>query len=139
MVCNRDVLILIVTHEGADKVCQTLQSCLSSPQEEAWPVMVIDNASADHTVSVVESLSLPGLEVVRMPKNVGVAKAFNLGLQKARQIRARWLFILDQDSICGSYCLDILLQTANALMKTGEKVGVVCQILLSPREIMLAG
>lgn len=126
MVCDGDVLILVVTHEGAETVCQTLQSCLSSPQEEARPVMVIDNASADHTVSVVESLSLPGLEVVRMPKNVGVAKAFNLGVKKARQIAARWLFILDQDSICGSCCLDILLQTANDLMKKGKKVGAVC-------------
>lgn len=126
MVCNGDVLILVVTHEGAETVCQTLESCLSSPQEEARPVMVIDNASADHTVSVVKSLSLPGLEVVRMPKNVGVAKAFNHGVKKARQIGARWLFILDQDSICGSCCLDILLQNANDLMKKGEKVGAVC-------------
>ncbi|MCP4689121.1 MAG: glycosyltransferase [Desulfobacterales bacterium] len=121
-----DVLILVVTYNGADTIRRTLLACRSDLQIRTSPVLVIDNASGDDTVPIIESLDAGEIEVKKMPGNLGVAAAFNAGIQRAVQRGAKWLFILDQDSVCDARCLDILLQSAGELMDRGEKVGAVC-------------
>jgi len=127
------VLTLIVTYEGAETVRQTIESCISSFHTVAGPVLVIDNASKDDTVSRVTSVSFPGLEIVSLRENLGVAKAYNMGIEKAEKIGAEWLFILDQDTACGPCCVGLLLKTAGHLMERGEKVGAVCPTAKSRR------
>lgn len=121
-----DVLTLIVTYEGAGTVGNLLRSFPVCSEGKTGPLLVIDNASEDDTISVVKSLSLPRLEILGMPKNVGVSRAYNIGIERACQMGAEWLFILDQDTVCGKSCLDRLLQTGQDLIKQGEKVGAVC-------------
>ncbi len=115
-----------MTFNGADTIGRTLRACRSDPGKKITPVLVIDNASEDDTVSIIQSLSREEIEVAKMPKNLGVAGAFNAGLGRAAASRAEWLFILDQDSICGARCLDTLLQSAGELVNRGEIVGAVC-------------
>ncbi len=121
-----EVLILVVTYNGAETIRRTLAACRSGGRVETTPVLVVDNASVDDTVSIIRSLGLEGVETAIMPKNLGVAGAFNAGVRRAVESGAKWLFILDQDSVCDPDCLDILLQSAGDLEKNGERVGAVC-------------
>jgi rhamnosyltransferase len=116
----------MVTYNGAETVGQTLRSCFSTAEQRVGPVLVVDNGSSDGTVGQVESLPIADLELMRLPRNVGVAKAYNLGLCRARQTGKEWLFLLDQDSICADGCPGLLLQTGMDLAREGGKVGGVC-------------
>ncbi|MCP4680747.1 MAG: glycosyltransferase [Desulfobacterales bacterium] len=120
-----------MTYNGAETIRGTLQSCRSGLQQGKSPILVIDNASRDDTVSIIESLCPEQTKIVKMAENLGVACAFNVGVQRALRAGVRWLFILDQDSVCGPGCLDILLETAGDLVKKGEKVGAVCSMARS--------
>jgi len=125
------VLTLVVTYEGEETIRDLLQSFLSCSEEKVCPLLIVDNASKDRTLSLVESFSLHDLEILRLPKNLGVGAVYNIGVQKARQLGVEWLFVLDQDSICGPRCLDALLQTAIDLVKNGQMVGAVCPTVKS--------
>lgn len=46
------------------------------------------------------------------PKNPGLAVAYNCALQKATDLKKKWLVLLDQDSVLGS---DFLVQLINSI------------------------
>ncbi len=120
------VLILVVTYQGAETIEQTLESCAGRLDTVVSPVLIIDNASTDGTISRIQETELQSLEVMVLNKNVGPARAYNMGIEKARKRGAEWLFILDQDTVCGPCCLGLLLKTAHLLIEKGERVGAVC-------------
>jgi rhamnosyltransferase len=126
-----DVLTLMVTHQGADSIRHTLQAWADGSRQSGLPLLVIDNASTDETVPVVESVGPANLELLKMPRNVGVSRAFNVGMERALERGLEWLFILDQDSLCAPGCLDLLRKTADDLERQGEKVGAVCPTVRS--------
>ncbi len=127
---QQNTLILIVTFQGASTICQTIAACLSDslPGQD---ILIIDNASSDGTPALVKSLSCPGMRILEMEKNIGVAAAYNIGLKKAREWGKKWLFILDQDSVCQSVCLNKLLHTAQFFQDKGEKIAAVCPTVKS--------
>lgn len=64
-----------------------------------YPVqlLVIDNASADHTVSVIKNY-YPAVELVVSPQNLGFGQANNKGLELAIEREADYIFLLNQDA-----------------------------------------
>jgi rhamnosyltransferase len=127
-----EVVILVVTYEGEQTIGQLLDSCMADLDRTDRRLLILDNGSKDQTIDVVRSYGLPVAQIEPIGRNVGVAKAFNLGVSKACELGAEWLFILDQDSICGKNCLGRLLQTARRLASSG-KVGAVCA---TPRSLL---
>lgn len=59
-------------------------------------VIVVDNGSPKQDLLGLESM--PGVEVIRNPKNLGLAAAQNQGLLLAMEQGAEWVLFLDQDS-----------------------------------------
>ena len=58
----------------------------ASPRSTALPdaVIVIDNASTDHTPAVLAAVATnPGLQVIRSDDNLGGAGGFHLGVRTA--------------------------------------------------------
>jgi rhamnosyltransferase len=127
-----EVLILIVTYEGEQTIRQLLDSCKDDLARPGRRVLIIDNDSKDQTLHEVQSYGLPFAETERMARNVGVATAFNRGMSRARALGVEWLFILDQDSVCGERCLSRLLETGRRLASF-EKVGAICA---TPRSLL---
>ena len=120
----QDILTLIVTWQGAESISRTVRSCCASGSDQR--ILIIDNASCDGTVALVEQLGLSNVTIFKLPANQGVARAYNIGLQEALGSKTKWLFILDQDSICHSRCPAILRQSGEKLIRSGEKVAAVC-------------
>lgn len=69
----RQISILIVSYN----VCALLRRCLASLPPEA-DVVVVDNASADASATMVES-EFAAVRLVRMPHNAGFSAAINAG------------------------------------------------------------
>jgi rhamnosyltransferase len=127
-----DVLVLIVTYNGAASIGALLDTCLRGCLAHL-PVLVLDNASSDATVAQVERSGVPRLTLQQLPENIGVAAAYNLGLQHAQALRADWLWIFDQDSVCSKGLLERLLGRARSLENQGARVGALFPCVRSQR------
>jgi len=88
-----DVSVIVVAHDVRDEVV----ACLESVERHASPVtyelLLVDNGSTDGTAEAVAA-AFPAAEVVRLPRNVGIA-ARNEGLRRAY---GRLRMFLDSDA-----------------------------------------
>jgi GT2 family glycosyltransferase len=89
------VVVIIVTYNGAGWI----EKCLNSLRNSSLntDVIVIDNASTDETVSLIENL-YPEVELVKRANNLGFGQANNIGLRMALDQNADFVFLLNQDA-----------------------------------------
>src|SRR5690606_19756843 len=92
-----DATVVVITWNGA----HLLPECLDSVRGEGARVLVVDNASTDGTIPLLEQ-HYPWVELVRSAANVGFAGGVALALEHVRtpvvvllnndaQVRAGWL------------------------------------------------
>lgn len=117
------VMAVIVTYQVQPA---SLQRLLCALAQQVAQVVVVDNASpgwaAPHT-------GLP-LQVIRLEHNLGLAAAQNLGLQAAVAAGARFVLLLDQDSLPEPGMVRTLLDTHDAAVATGCRVAAVGPVVL---------
>lgn len=92
-----NVSVIILTFNGE----RYIDSLLESLSDQSFPkkqieIIVIDNASTDNTLAIVQN-KYPHIKCVALEKNVGFACGNNLGLQYARH---DFLVFLNQDTVC---------------------------------------
>jgi GT2 family glycosyltransferase len=94
-VSENKLYAVIVTYNGERLVSQ----CLGSLKKSSFPVniVVVDNASADNTVAVVES-GFPDAIIFKSDRNLGFGKANNIGIKHAYENNADYVFLLNQDA-----------------------------------------
>jgi rhamnosyltransferase len=100
-----DVCAVVVTyHPDAG-----LPNRLSSVSAQAGAVIVVDNGSADAERSMLrEAASDPKIELLLNPENLGLARAINIGIQRAAALGYSWVLLLDQDTLVDSHMLHTL-------------------------------
>ena len=124
-----EMLILIVSYNGGGTIGSTVRNCLATARN--MPVLVVDNASSDNTLSVLHGIEDARLQVLPMQVNAGLGAAYNAGIAKAASLGAKWLFVLDQDSLVASECLERLIQTAGEMLRNDEPVAAVAPTIRS--------
>ncbi|PPD43539.1 MAG: hypothetical protein CTY16_13355 [Methylobacter sp.] len=89
------IYAVVVTYNGAPWI----EKCLDSLARSSIPVttLAIDNASADGTPGQIKT-RFPGVELIETGSNLGFGKANNLGLLKALENDADYVFLLNQDA-----------------------------------------
>lgn len=109
-----DVSIIIVNYNSLDYARECITSLQEWTQDLAYEVIVVDNASPD---GAVESLSeLPCVKVICSDRNLGFARANNLG---ARYASGEYLLFLNPDTRLLSPAIQVMLQQARALPGAG--------------------
>jgi len=105
-----------------------IQNCLHSLDEEiqGWEleVIVVDNASSDKTVKIIEK-EFPQVHLIVNAQNFVFARAVNHGINLSRGER---LLLLNPDTIVCPEALKSMVQ----FMESNLKVGVVGPQLLTP-------
>ena len=96
-VASRETCAVIVTYRPDTAI---LRSALQACREQAGAVFVFDNASAPEAFDGMTD-ALQGVELQRSATNIGLAAAFNRGIDFARQRGFRFVLLLDQDSVPG--------------------------------------
>lgn len=91
---------------------------------EIWETIVVDNASTDRTVDVVQKFE--GVKLISNRENVGFAAAVNRGVEEAN---GEWLFLLNPDCVLDEKAFIALL---NFVQNCDEKVAVIGMQLLNP-------
>ncbi|MFP5438405.1 MAG: glycosyltransferase family 2 protein [Bacteroidia bacterium] len=91
---DKNVFVIIVTYNGARWIDKLIPSLLAS----SYPVRIIavDNQSTDDTVSLLKQY--PEVDIIETGSNLGFGKANNIGMQKALELGADYLFLLNQDA-----------------------------------------
>ena len=94
-----NLFAVVVTYNRADFLQNLLDSFarLSTPPAR---IIVVDNASSDHTAEVVSRARAAGgppIEYERLPENVGGAGGFSRGVELALEAGAGWLWLMDDD------------------------------------------
>ena len=87
------VLVIIVTYNAHDWIHQ----CLNSVDMERYDAFVVDNASSDDTLQILQT-EYPKAIVRAMDKNLGFGQANNIGLRYALDNGYDYVFLLNQDA-----------------------------------------
>lgn len=102
------VTCVVVTRNRRELLRQCLRA-VASQTHRPHRVVVVDNASTDGTCAVLRA-EFPDVHVVALKRNVGGAGGFHAGMAAARETKAHWLWLLDDDSIARTDALQQLLE-----------------------------
>jgi GT2 family glycosyltransferase len=102
-----DLAIIIVNYNTKDLLRKCLHSILTKKWRNSIEIWVVDNASGDGSVNMVEK-EFPKIKLIKSDKNLGFSGGNNLGLKKAQ---ARYYLLLNSDTEVTSGSLDALLDS----------------------------
>lgn len=106
------ITVIIVNYNSGPHLAECLASLDAGLTGFNWELVVVDNASIDHSESVVENEETTSrARLVRRPTNTGFAAAANLG---ARTGAADLLLFINPDSVVAPGFLEPLLDELNA-------------------------
>lgn len=116
MTTARVVAVVLNTNRCDDTV-----TCLRSLEKSNYPnlgIIVLDNASTDGSVAKIQA-DFPSVQLVNLEENLGYAGNNNVGIKLAIEQGADWVFVLNEDTIVSPTCLDILVNSAQAMRSPG--------------------
>lgn len=101
---------IIVTYNGERWIRKCLDSIFKSDIKSL--VIVVDNCSADKTVSIVR-FEFPDCILTCLDENIGFGKANNVGISLALEKGASFIFLLNQDAFIMPDTFEKLLKASN--------------------------
>jgi len=102
------VAVVVVTYNRAALLTRMLAG-LAALDRRPDTVIVVDNASTDHTATVLEAVHDLPLQVIRPEENLGGSGGFHLGVQAAHEQGYDRIWLLDDDVVPAPDCLSVLL------------------------------
>jgi len=92
---SKDVCAVLVTYHPDAEFAATV-SCIS---EQVGAIVIVDNGSAPAELAMLREIAVdPAVALVLNSENLGLARALNMGIQRASALGYRWTLLLDQDS-----------------------------------------
>lgn len=119
-----DVVVVVVTYNSAGVLPGLLASLDSGLAGLSWQLVVVDNASADESVALVEKCR-PDATVVQTGRNAGYAAGLNAGVEAAPAHRA--VLVLNPDVRLEPGCVAGLVEAL------GREVGITVPRLADAR------
>lgn len=104
------VAIVIVTYNSARDIDRALRSLADPPPATPHEILVVDNASADDTVTRVRA-SWPGVRLIASRSNLGFAAANNRGI---RESSSELVLLLNPDTSVPRGAIDRLVAHLDA-------------------------
>jgi GT2 family glycosyltransferase len=108
------VAVVVVTYNRAALLTRMLAG-LAALDRAPDAVIVVDNASTDHTATVLEGVRDLPLQVIRPEENLGGAGGFHAGLGAAYEQGFDRIWLLDDDVVPAPDCLSVLLAVDDEL------------------------
>lgn len=119
-----DLAIIIVSYNVADLLAACLHSIFATTGDFAYEVIVVDNASRDHTAEMM-AREFPQVEFIANDCNVGFAAANNQAIRKSR---APFVLLLNPDTEVRGNALQALC----AAMRDHPEIGVLGPRIVNP-------
>ena len=112
------VSVIIPTHNRAEHLPKALNSVLQQSYQD-FEIVVVDDASVDHTPQVVARFKDPRIRYLRHDTNKGGSAARNTGIINSS---SPFLAFLDDDD---EWVVDKLQKQLSAILKSPQEVGVI--------------
>ncbi len=118
------VAVVVVTFNRADLLARMLDG-LAAMERQPDAVIVVDNASTDHTETVLDGAREAhrdlALQVIRTEENLGGAGGFHLGVRTAHEQGFDRIWLMDDDVVPAPDCLGVLMEVdEDCLMSVRE-------------------
>jgi len=120
-----DIVPIVVTY-NPDEV--TLMASLSALLSQAKTIVVVDNGSNSNIGIILQKLELEwpnAFNFLALKHNYGLGEAYNAGIAIARERKAVFVLLMDQDSIPEPGMLYELRNAYISLTNQGKQVGAV--------------
>jgi len=120
---NKDLSVIIVSYNTSELTFKCVKSLVSSLEKEkniSFEVIVVDNGSEDGTVDRLKKIAIEKdrFLIIENKKNLGYAKANNLGIKKAS---GKFILFLNSDVLISDINWKILLD----FLEKNEKIGAL--------------
>ena len=102
--------IVTITYNSANVLSGFLESVFSQTYKN-FILYVVDNSSKDDTKKILKSLKDSRLKIIFNKKNIGVAKANNIGIKKAINDNCNQVLIINNDVEFETNLINNLLAT----------------------------
>jgi hypothetical protein len=119
-----DISVVIVAWNAQRYLELCLESLIAAPPRRSLEVIVVDNASTDGTVEMIEG-RYPWVKLIKSPENLGFSKGNNVGI---RQCTGRYIGLVNPDVQVLPGCLDALVD----FLEQNPRVGNVGPRVLNP-------
>jgi GT2 family glycosyltransferase len=130
------VCAVVITHNRRAMLARCL-TALAGQSRPAERTLVVDNASSDGTVQMLER-EFPEVEVLALESNQGGAGGFHAGMRHAFATGAEWLWLMDDDTLPEREALAELLAAAARVAAPGSEV-LLEAVLLASRVVWRDG
>lgn len=124
---DKKVFVVIVTYNGAKWIDKNITSLLES--EYPVNIIAVDNCSTDDSVQLLSKY--PEVDLIQSEANLGFGKANNIGIKKALNESADYIFLLNQDAWVFPKTISGL---ANS-MDTNTDYGIISPVHFSGDEV----
>jgi GT2 family glycosyltransferase len=111
-----DISVVIVAWKAKKYVELCLQSLVDAPPRRNMEVFVVDNASGDGTLEMIET-RFPWVKLIKSSENLGFSRGNNVAI---RQTRGRYVALVNPDVIVFPDCLDALADFLDKNPKVGN-------------------
>lgn len=92
---NVELSVLMCTYNSGKYICETVESILNQTFCN-FEFIIVDDGSTDGTEAIIKKFKDSRIKYYKLPENVGVGKASNYGLKKAR---GKYIARADSDDI----------------------------------------
>lgn len=104
-----NISIILVNWNGKDDTLACLASLkVLSPQSSVFSTIVVDNGSTDNSVEVIRR-EFPDVEVIETGKNLGFTGGNNIGIRRALEAGADFVWLLNNDTTADKNALTALI------------------------------
>lgn len=118
-----DLSIIIVNYKTKELTRQALDSIYRYKWNINFEVIVVDNASKDKSVDILER-EFPHILLIENDENLGFAKANNMGIARSR---GRYILLLNSDTVVME---DAFTKTIEYMEKNPGVGAVGCKVVL---------
>jgi GT2 family glycosyltransferase len=110
-----ELSVIIVNYNTESHLENCLVSLFDNTRQRPLEVIVVDNASTDGSLAMLES-SFPQVRAIAMRENVGFARANNAAIRVAQ---GRYLLLLNNDTLVKPGAVDMMLSIATERPEIG--------------------
>ena len=111
-----DISVVIVGWNARHYLELCLESLEKAPPRRSMETLVVDNASSDGSVEMIET-RFPWVKLIKSPENLGFAKGNNFAI---RECQGRYIALVNPDVIVFPGCLDALADFLDHNPKVGN-------------------
>ncbi len=111
-----DVSIIIVNYKTPELVRDCIYSILNKTKDVLYEIIIVDNASGDHSETLLKSEFGQRITYIQSRENLGFGKANNLGSKMAL---GKYLFFLNSDTLLKNNAIKMLQDYLETHMDVG--------------------